>query len=250
MSKDNADKFDKLPDNADEEIFREIIEYYGEDTVNLAASMRHPSPQKRVKFRRLYSALSIVCAVVFLTGVAILSSVFINSEKPYSYGNMNSSQNSYVQSGLHSSNDSIGNNSNDSLENSANESNNNLQSNGDFLSSAIPSNVISSEASENISSFMENSFITSSEFSSVMDSSSVKSNASEYFSSRNEYSLPDIPDEGTVTSVHTDTENNSISNPNDNVTTGDVVQVGVGVSLTVLSLAVALVLNRLRAEYE
>ena len=64
------------------------------------------------------------------------------------------------------------------------------------------------------------------------------------------YSLPEIPDEGTVTEIESDINNNESTNPYDNVTTGKRVKAGIGIFLMLMSLTISFVLKKTEIENE
>lgn len=232
MDKDSRKKDSGTDENPDDYIFQEIIDYYGEDIIKSADSVTTTArPLKRNKRKKIYSALSIVCAVVFLSGTMILGGVLLNTGYPMPENNpFDSHQETVLSQAEYSDSDSL----NDSSYNSSETSK--KSSEASFLSEKESEIVSSSKSSSEISSSEE------------LHSGSIKPNSivSVDISSK-EYSLPEIPDEGLVNSVATDNDNNSTTNPYDNVTTGDVVQAGTGTALMVLSLAAALVLNKMRA---
>lgn len=232
MNEDSRKKNSGTEENPDDYIFQEIIDYYGEDIIKSADSVTTTAyPLKRNKRKKIYSVLSIVCAVVFLSGTMILGGVLLNIGYPLPEKNPSGSSQETVSSkaeygGSDSSYDSSDNSSETSKKSSE----------ASFLYEKDSEIISSSKSSSEISSSEE------------LHSGSIKPNSmvSSDLSSK-EYSLPEIPDEGLVNSIATDNDNNSTTNPYDNVTTGDVVQAGTGTALMVLSLAAALVLNKMRA---
>lgn len=228
MDKDSRIKDSGTDENPDDYIFQEIIDYYGEDIIKSADSVTTTArPLKRNKRKKIYSALSIVCAVVFLSGTMILGGVLLNTGYPLPENNpFDSHQETVLSQAEYSDSDSL----NDTSETSKKSS---------------EASSFSEKESEIVSSSKSSSEISSSEelhSGSINPNSMVSSDLG-----GKEYSLPEIPDEGLVNSVATDNDNNSTTNPYDNVTTGDVVQAGTGTALMVLSLAAALVLNKMRA---
>lgn len=232
MDKDSRKKDSGTDGNIDDYIFQEIIDYYGEDIVKSADSVTTTAyPLKRNKRKKFYSALSIVCAVVFLSGTMILSGVLLNIGYPLPENNPSDSHQEIVSSQAEYGDS-------DSLYDS---SDNSSYTSEEFSEASM----LSEKDSEIISSSKSSSDISSSE---ELHSDSINTNSMGSSDlSRSEYSLPEIPDEGLVNSIATDNDNNSTTNPYDNVTTGDVVQAGAGTALMVLSLAAALVLNKMRA---
>lgn len=212
MDKNGSDNFHHDNHNDDEEIFREILEYYGEETVNSAASSAVSPPKKRRKHRQLYTGLSIICAVIFLTGTVILGGVLLNVKEPLPGGNADSSA---VSSEI------------EKPDSPTASSDNGIYPPSAFTSSAI--DEASESESDNIlidsanndsyydfSKSERDSLPVDSAKSDSSDNSLIKSDTPDTpTSSVHEYSLPEIPDEGTVTSVYTDLDNNSITNPND-----------------------------------
>lgn len=257
MTEKNSDDFHPL-NNGEEEIFREIIAYYGEDTINSAALSSSHSPKKRQKKRHLYSALSIISAVVFLTGTMILGGVLVN-EKPQLFSENNSSvisSEADKSSSISEPSDTVSNNifvfsGSDTDITSSKAVSQNQSNHIPSQSKSTSSDIIISD-SDDVSSRSTDSSEKNSDNNLIYDTDILNSDIHETldipYDSDREYSLPPIPDEGTVTSIHTDLDNNSTTNPYDNVTTGDVLQAGAGIFLMVMSLASSLVLNKLRAK--
>lgn len=257
----------------DEYIAREITDYYGQDVINSAkASAKPPNPKIRhKKIKKLYSSLSIVCAVAFLTGIMILSGIFINtgSSQPHSDNNSGSYFSSVAEPSDYSSasppdsdisaESEIASSQNESTssvkenqDTDSGASSQQFSSSGSDISSSVSNHTFSAEESANRA--VENDSDSTSEYN-MPEFTLSGSEAAEHIETDDtatrdhEYILPEIPDEGTVTSVISDPNNNSTTNPNDNVTTGRHIWAGVGIFLMIISLAISLVLNKLRAEY-
>lgn len=269
MSKDFPDKNNR--DDIEEYIAEQILSYYGEDLINSVASFPVPTPPPKInsKFKHLYNVLSITCAVVFLTGIIVFAGVFFSSDLPDS-SNMISDTSSVTESEIQgqSSQSGITNTSSYTSRTSSYESENsdvNSQtSDSGSASSAVTSNESRSTsteshygtASENENNITDNpqhnsSVIGSSDnFTDSQNADGTISSETNSTKSHPTYSLPEIPDEGTVTSAHTDEDNNSVTNPHDSVTTGKQLRASLGLILMAMSLAVTFVLNKLKIKKE
>lgn len=251
----------------------QILDYYGEDLINSLRTSQIPTPPSKTgtRFSRIYTALSIVCAVVFLTGIVVFTGVFFSSDLS-NFGSTSSGENGAVVS------DSPGQSSksentdaslqeditSSSIAESDGIGSQNSDSHYDYLpsesgSSSSENNSKNNSKNENgsgISSHQDSSVIGDSSDSftnsgSINGSDGITSSATSDTPSRPAYySLPEIPDEGTVTSAHTDEDNNSISNPHDSVTTGKQFRASLGLILMSMSLAIAVVLNKQKAKKE
>lgn len=224
----------------------QILDYYGEDLINSLRTSQIPTPPSKTgtRFSRIYTALSIVCAVVFLTGIVVFTGVFFSSDLS-NFGSTSSGGNGVVVS--------------DSPGQSSKSENTDASLPEDITSSSIAES--DGIGSQNSDSHYDYSPSESGSFSSENNSKnnsknengsdSMTSSATSDTPSRPAYySLPEIPDEGTVTSAHTDEDNNSISNPHDNVTTGKQFRASLGLILMSMSLAIAVVLNKQKAKKE
>ena len=79
----------------DEYVAREVIKHYGADAVSKVSVTNKEAPRPRRK-GRLYSFLSMVCAVMFLTGVTVLSGVLFTRDIPVSSVNNDNSDSEYI----------------------------------------------------------------------------------------------------------------------------------------------------------
>ncbi|MEE3449955.1 MAG: hypothetical protein VZR27_04520 [Acutalibacteraceae bacterium] len=79
----------------DEYVAREVVKHYGADAVSKVSVTNKEAPRPRRK-GRLYSFLSMVCAVMFLTGVTVLSGVLFTRDIPVSSVNNDNSDSEYI----------------------------------------------------------------------------------------------------------------------------------------------------------
>ena len=223
MSKNN--NFDnEHRSDLDEYLSKEITQYYGEDVIKNITSSSAPIPPKRRRHSRLISALSIICAVLFLTGAFILSGVF------FTFGISGFKNSQDTESGIASNTSHSVEAESDSAVTSSAPS-----TDSDTSADTSTDNLTSEESSDtdNVSEIYENSQDI---YSSTVGSSRI----TDYFS------LPEYPNGGTLSDVDTDVNNNSSTNPNDNVTTGKKFRAGLGVLFMVLSLLTAVMLDKIR----
>lgn len=275
MSDSNGSFNRKNSPDIDEYIENEILDYYGEDYIKSIKEFAPPQQPRKRKRRidKLYPFLTIACAVVFLTGAVITFGVFIGSVVNFQNGEPSESQSSSnVVNPPHSDSESrtVSSSFSDSSSSAvqsesplaAGDSSNDISS---ALSSAEPSAASSSESKTGSGFAHTESAETSSHYeqdssavSSALDKSSSSSassaqsrvNTPETASRDREYILPEIPSDGSLASIPSHPDNNSVTNPNGNVITGNPLRAGIGTVLMIMSLAVSLVLNKLRARDE
>lgn len=262
MSKDFSDRDNQ--DDIEKYIAEQILNYYGEDLINYLANspVTTPPPKISSKFKHLYNVLSITCAVVFLTGIIVFAGVFFSSDFSDS-GNMISDTSSVTVSEIqgHSSQSESSDFSSYTSSTSSAESENSDVKSQTSDSGSANSTVTSTEshygtASENENNITDNpqhnsSVIGSSDnFTDSKNADGITSSETNSTKSHPTYSLPEIPDEGTVTSAHTDVDNNSMTNPYDNVITGKQARAGLGLILMAMSLSVTFVLNKFKIKKE
>ncbi len=241
----------------------EILDYYGEETVNDAKADVPPSndnpPNKRGTHRadNIRTALSVFCAVMFLVGSLVLAlsimnftvalrqthddgTVSVNSGTTSQdgdtfegavAGNSSGSDDDTVTSAEDGTDDTYSDSCEDSDAVSCNSSSTRTSSN----TVSDDNNAVSDKtksAGENTTSEQDNSLTVDTDFSSDISS----------FGTGREYVLSSSPYDSAV-SVET------IDNPigeNGTVVTGNALYVGLGLALMVLSLAVTLVLHKQR----
>ena len=255
----------------DEYVAGEVLKHYGKDAVYEVSvtNTEVPRPKRRGK---LFSFLSIVCAVMFLTGVSVLSGVLFSGEVPIELGmNDNSDSQSIAESIVtietDTHTDSSTAESDSYTDSSTAEGDTHTDSNiaetdthtdsstaeGDThtdSSTAESDSYTYSSTTENdthtYSSTTEND--THTESNTAESDSYTDSNTGETDTlpdREHEYSLPET--ESGVIIEHSD-NNSPETNPYDSVVTGRRIRAGVGISLTVLSLVMALVLSKLKED--
>ena len=223
---DRNDNFDnkKSSSDLDEYVAREIMQYYGEDVINNINRLDTPSPKKK-RISRYRSAIGVICSVMFLVGAMIFSGVVIASEMPFAE-KISSDYPAETETSVSSSTDGI---------------------------TSVQSHSKTSDSTETSTASSHTESQTSSAESSTDGTAkeqSVPENTDTETDSRHGYSLPEIPEEGTVTEIQTDTNNNESTNPYDNVTTGKRIKAGIGIFLMVMSLTISFVLKKIGCDYE
>lgn len=282
MDKNNDFEKNNNQHDLDEYVAKQISNYYGEDVINtINANIPTPPPKKsKRRVRKLYSAISVICAVVFLTGVILFSGIFFVTGVPTL--NVDNTPDTASSTDIENPSSSASANDTENESSQVNNFDSDTKSSTDTESSEVKPDSTSTgtdRITDRDSSGQSDSDVINSEFNSRTDNENIltssQKNSSHYDensatasqsttskhtsniaetidapSRPNYYSMPEIPDEGTVTSIHTDLDNNNSTNPYDNVTTGKQVRAGIGITLMVLSLAVSLVLNKLRIKEE
>ena len=211
----------------DEYVAGEVLKHYGKDAVYEVSvtNTEVPRPKRRGK---LFSFLSIVCAVMFLTGVSVLSGVLFSGEVPIDLGmNDNSDSQSIAESIV-------------TIETDTHTDSSTAESDSYTYSSTTENDTHTD------SSTTEND--THTESNTTESDSYTDSNTGETDTlpdREHEYSLPET--ESGVIIEHSD-NNSPETNPYDSVVTGRRIRAGVGISLTVLSLVMALVLSKLKED--
>ena len=244
----------------DEYVAGEVLKHYGKDAVYEVSvtNTEVPRPKRRGK---LFSFLSIVCAVMFLTGVSVLSGVLFSGEVPIDLGmNDNSDSQSIAESIVtietDTHTDSSTAESDSYTDSSTAEGDTHTDSNIAETDTHTYSSTTENDA-HTYSSTTENDTHTYS--STTENDTHTESNTAEsdsYTDSNtgetdtlpdreHEYSLPET--ESGVIIEHSD-NNSPETNPYDSVVTGRRIRAGVGISLTVLSLVMALVLSKLKED--
>ena len=235
MSKNSNFDSDRRRPELNEYISNEITQYYGEDVISDIESSSAPIPPKRRRNSRLISAFGIICAVMFLTGAVIFSGVFFTSGISVFESSTSHDIESDADISTHS--DKTESLTDADTDNSIYSSNYNSQ------------NSIVSKYSADNSSSDSNTFSTDYENNiNIYDDTSADRDTDTLGSShRTDYfSLPEYPDEGNISEINTDVNNNSSTNPNDNVTTGKKFRANIGMLLMILSLITAYALYHMR----
>ena len=266
----------------DEYVAGEVLKHYGKDAVYEVSvtNTEVPRPKRRGK---LFSFLSIVCAVMFLTGVSVLSGVLFSGEVPIELGmNDNSDSQSIAESIVTIETDTHTDSStaeSDSYTYSSTaegdtHTDSNIAETDTHTDSSTAENDTHTDSStaENDthtdSSTAENdthTYSSTAKGDTYTDSSTTENDThtesntteSDSYTDSNtgetdilpdrehEYSLPET--ESGVIIEHSD-NNSPETNPYDSVVTGRRIRAGVGISLTVLSLVMALVLSKLKED--
>ena len=277
----------------DDYVAGEVLKHYGKDAVYEVSvtNTEVPRPKRRGK---LFSFLSIVCAVMFLTGVSVLSGVLFSGEVPIDLGmNDNSDSQSIAESIVTIETDThtdISTAESDSYtysstaesdsytysstaegdtytDSSTAESDTHTDSNIAETDTHTDSSTAEGDTHTDSSTAESDSYTYSSttendthtDSSTTENDTHTESNTAEsdsYTDSNtgetdtlpdreHEYSLPET--ESGVIIEHSD-NNSPETNPYDSVVTGRRIRAGVGISLTVLSLVMALVLSKLKED--
>ena len=233
----------------DEYVAGEVLKHYGKDAVYEVSvtNTEVPRPKRRGK---LFSFLSIVCAVMFLTGVSVLSGVLFSGEVPIDLGmNDNSDSQSIAESIVTIETDTHTDSSTAESDSYTDSSTAEGDTYTDISTAESDSYTDSSTAKVDTytdSSTTEND--THTESNTTESDSYTDSNTGETDTlpdREHEYSLPET--ESGVIIEHSD-NNSPETNPYDSVVTGRRIRAGVGISLTVLSLVMALVLSKLKED--
>ncbi|MBQ1517414.1 MAG: hypothetical protein IIZ46_04360 [Clostridia bacterium] len=266
----------------DDYVAGEVLKHYGKDAVYEVSvtNTEVPRPKRRGK---LFSFLSIVCAVMFLTGVSVLSGVLFSGEVPIDLGmNDNSDSQSIAESIVTIETDThtdISTAESDSYTYSSTAESDSYT----YSSTAEGDTYTDSSTAEsdthtdsNIAETDTHTDSSTAENDTHTDSSTAKGDTHTYSSTtendthtesntaesdsytdsntgetdtlpdrKHEYSLPET--ESGVIIEHSD-NNSPETNPYDSVVTGRRIRAGVGISLTVLSLVMALVLSKLKED--
>ena len=246
----------------DEYVAGEVLKHYGKDAVYEVSvtNTEVPRPKRRGK---LFSFLSIVCAVMFLTGVSVLSGVLFSGEVPIELGmNDNSDSQSIAESIVTIETDTH-------TDSSTAESDSYTYSSTAEGDTHTDSNIAETDThTDRDSSTAENdthTYSSTAKGDTYTDSSTTENDThtesntteSDSYTDSNtgetdtlpdrehEYSLPET--ESGVIIEHSD-NNSPETNPYDSVITGRRIRAGAGLSLTVLSFIMALVLSKLKEE--
>ncbi len=249
------------PSDLNEYVSREIMEYYGEDIVHRAA--REDSPAlKRRKISRYRSTVGVVCSVMFLIGAMIFSGVVFTSGIPIVKRELSdSSAEIYSETADDPSVISERSTESDNADVTHSQKTSDSEKNTESENIITTDTEKTSDSEKNTES--ENIITTDTEKTSDSEKNTESENiittdtetlsssdeVTDIFESRPEYySLPEIPDEGLMSEVPTDIDNNEFTNPNDNVTTGRRIRASIGIFLMIMSLVIAFLLNKIRCE--
>ena len=82
MNYDNDDR-QEYSENLDRYVEEEMLKHYGRNVMhNSVQPQKTPTPYKKIHSKGFFSVMSIICAVLFLTGVGVLSGVIFSSGVP------------------------------------------------------------------------------------------------------------------------------------------------------------------------
>lgn len=232
----------------DEYVARQLEQHYGKEAVRSAAMSSPPPPPKRKK--QVFSAAAVLCAVAFITGALMLAGVLFTGGIPTKESPSDSSSNAMSSYTAPSSavssqtaETSLPESSADSEVNSTASSEISTSSEKLVENSSAPESASQAEEQYNIG------------LSSRADIEERSENApQDEANSRSEKSLPETVSGDSYTEesyiIESDPNNNSETNPYDNVTTGRQTRAGVGVFLMLASLGCAAVLYNLYNDKE
>ncbi len=277
MNKNNYDDFDyNSRPNIEEYLSKEVEQYYGEDVIHQIEASSAPNVPAAKRRNRIISAMGICCAIMFLTGAAIVSGVIFTSGIPIFGGNVREQDSDLlfsdtateveffsdilIDSDTSTQAENFSNTS-EATTDTASESDTSNQDDTETASESDTSNQDDTDtASDNDTSNQydtdtasESDISTQADLSAVVSDEMTEENNNNDTSSETRidyFSLPEYPDEGNLSEITTDFDNNSSTNPYDNVTTGRRIRAGIGSFLMLLSLVTAFVLNRIKHNME
>ena len=229
----------------DDYVRGQLEQHYGSEIVNNVSRTAPPTlPPRRRKSS--FSFAIVMCAVVFLTGAAMFAGVLFSGAVPTGGSTSSPSVSGIIDDTSSQPASSAADDTSSQPASSAADdtSSQPASSAADDTSSQPASSAADDTSSENVSS-------NAGEFS-TSNGNNVESQASDSYSRIESYTLPEIPSEPYIDSniVQDDPNNNSYTNPNDNVTTGRRARAGVGIFLMIASLCSAVALYNLYSEKE
>ena len=263
----------------DEYVAREVIKHYGADAVSKVSVTNKEAPRPRRK-GRLYSFLSMVCAVMFLTGVTVLSGVLFTRDIPVSSVNNDNSDSEYIF-GTDSAVSSITEAESDTADNDRSEGKVTSSSKPESKAESSKAESKTAESSKTESKKTESGTTTSkatessTTTSKTTESSTTASKAAESGRAESKAAESDTQtdSETAESDTQTDSEKNTLlsrpeaytlperesgeiieytemispeTNPYDSVVTGRKIRAGVGISLMSMSFIMVIILNKLR----
>ncbi len=241
----------------DDYVRGQLEQHYGSEIVNNVSRTAPPTlPPRRRKSS--FSFAIVMCAVVFLTGAAMFAGVLFSGAVPTGGSTSSPSVSGIIddtssQPASSAADDTSSQPASSAADDTSSQpassaaddtSSQPASSAADDTSSQPASSAADDTSSENVSS-------NAGEFS-TSNGNNVESQASDSYSRIESYTLPEIPSEPYIDSniVQDDPNNNSYTNPNDNVTTGRRARAGVGIFLMIASLCSAVALYNLYSEKE
>ena len=229
----------------DDYVRGQLEQHYGSEIVNNVSRTAPPTlPPRRRKSS--FSFAIVMCAVVFLTGAAMFAGVLFSGAVPTGGSTSSPSVSGIIDDTSSQPSSIAADNTSSQPASSAvdDTSSQPASSTADDTSSQPSSSAAEDTSSENVSS-------SAGEFS-TSNGNNVENQASDSYSRIESYTLPEIPSEPYIDGniVQDDPNNNSYTNPNDNVTTGRRARAGVGIFLMIASLCSAVALYNLYSEKE
>ena len=229
----------------DDYVRGQLEQHYGSEIVNNVSRTAPPTlPPRRRKSS--FSFAIVMCAVVFLTGAAMFAGVLFSGAVPTGGSTSSPSVSGIIDDTSSQPSSIAADNTSSQPASSAvdDTSSQPASSAADDTSSQPASSAAEDTSSENVSS-------SAGEFS-TSNGNNVENQASDSYSRIESYTLPEIPSEPYIDGniVQDDPNNNSYTNPNDNVTTGRRARAGVGIFLMIASLCSAVALYNLYSEKE
>ncbi len=260
--KRDSDGINDYSESLDSYVEQEMLKHYGRNVMhNSVQPGKSLAPYKKIHSKGFFSVMSIVCAVLFLAGAGVITSVLFSSgipvngtvsEKPssaavFSKTEETSSQPTVSQPAVSQSAVSQSAVSQSTPSKTEETSSQSTESQPAVSQSTVSQSAVSQSA---VSQSTESQSAPSkTEESSSEEVSSVAEDSSDNTRSRPEYySLPEAS--ATETATGEIPQMNGSGNPNDTVTTGRRIRAGAGIVLIVLSFASALWLYKLKESEE
>ena len=223
--KRDSDGINDYSESLDSYVEQEMLKHYGRNVMhNSVQPGKSPAPYKKIHSKGFFSVMSIVCAVLFLAGAGVITSVLFSSgipvngtvsEKPSSAAVFSKTEETSSQPTV---------------------------SQPAVSQSAVSQSAVS-QSTESQSAPSKTEESSSEEVSSVAEDSSDNTRSRPEY-----YSLPEAS--ATETATGEIPQMNGSGNPNDTVTTGRKIRAGAGIVLIVLSFASALWLYKLKESEE
>lgn len=249
------DDADNRQSSLERYLSNEITDYYGEDIIKKANSSPVPPARKR-RSSNLMFGLTVLCAVLFLTGAVMLSGVIFTAEVSELGSESSDTANSDLAA--YASENTDTDKTSDTSQKPSKDSLASKDTDTDKMSDT------SQKPSEDSSDYKDTDTEKTSDTSqkSSEDRSDYKDTNTDKTSDKSEdtheeesdikrhtesFELPVYPDESGYEPPD-DIDNNSSTNPYGNVKTGRRARAGVGVLLMILSVMTAFALNKIRRQ--
>ena len=255
--KRDSDGINDYSESLDSYVEQEMLKHYGRNVMhNSVQPGKSLAPYKKIHSKGFFSVMSIVCAVLFLAGAGVITSVLFSSgipvngtvsEKPssaavFSKTEETSSQPTVSQPAVSQSAVSQSAVSQSTPSKTEETSSQSTESQPAVSQSTVSQSAVS-QSTESQSAPSKTEESSSEEVSSVAEDSSDNTRSRPEY-----YSLPEAS--ATETATGEIPQMNGSGNPNDTVTTGRRIRAGAGIVLIVLSFASALWLYKLKESEE